>query len=240
MTEIIRGYVIRVTAYQENSAIVTVLTKNGEVSFKARSALKTPSKFSSLIQLYTYADFQLSYKTINGNKTLEAGEIITFLPSLFTDLKTSVLLSFVCETLNIYRDLPNGFEIFDTIFNHLREKNNFATIVAILLKYHMELNGCYLSADECVACGSKKNIVTVVYEEGGFVCCDCNKHLRAPEHSSLYLRNFRYILKANISNIDDFKIDDEVCRPLIIDFLNHLEVNCGICFKSKKLIIECI
>lgn len=240
MTEIVRGYVVRVTAYQENSAIVTILTKDGEVSFKARNALKTPSKFSSLIQLYTYADFQLSFKTINGNKTLEAGEIISFLPSLFTDLKTSVLLSFVCETLNVYRNLPNGYEIFDTIFKHLQSQNNFATIIAILLKYHMELNGCYLSADECAACGSKKNIVTVSYEEGGFICGECNQHLKAIEHSNLYLRNFRYVLKANINHIDTFKIDDEVARSLITDFLNHLEVNCGIFFKSKKLILECI
>ena len=240
MTEVVRGYVIRVTPYQENSAIVTILTKDGEVSFKARNALKTPSKFSSLIQLYTYADFQLSFKTTNGNKTLEAGEIVSFLPSLFTDLKTSVLLSFLCENLNLNRGLPNAFEIFDFIFNHLKKGNNFATIVAILLKHQMDLNGCYLVADECVACGSRKNIVTVSYDEGGFVCAACNEHLKVPEHSVLYLRNFRYVMKSNLNIIDTFKIDEEVAKPLILDFLHHLEVNCGIFFKSKKLILECI
>lgn len=240
MNETVQGYVIRTTPYQENSVIVTLLTKDGQVSFKARGAMKTPSKFASLVQPYTFGNYQLSFKTEIANKTLEAGEIITILPTLFTDLQTSVLLTFITESIIRNPDLPQAYEIFDIIFNHLKTKNNFATIIAIVLKYHLFYCGCYLTADECVACGKTKGIVTVAYDEGGFLCEDCNRHLHLPYKDPLYLKSFRYVMKADIININDFSIDKSIEKELISDLLEHLEKNSGLNFKCKNLILKCL
>ncbi len=240
MDKIYTGYVLRAIPYQENSVIVTLLTPKGQVSFKARGALKTPSKFSSLVQPYTYGNYQLNFKSEDGNKTLVAGEVRTILPTIFTDLRTSVLLTFVTESIIRNPDLPHSYVLFDTVFNHLKTKNNFATIIAVILKYHLYYTGCYLNADECVACGNTKGIVTVSYNEGGFICDNCNRHLNQPIKSPEYLRSFRYVMKADISNIDDFQIDQSIQKELLTDMFLHLETSAGITFKSYKLIVGCL
>lgn len=241
MEKIIKGYVLKVVPYQESNLIVTLLTKEGIDIFKARGVLKPTSKNAPSCQLYTYGEYTLSYKQDGANKTLTSGVVLSMIPSLYTDLKVSTLLGLLAETITKNDDFLDGYNVFEVVFNHLKEGNcNYATIIAIVLKLNAMESGIPLDADSCVRCGSKKNIYTVSYDDGGLLCAKCAYDLHKLDRTVSYIQNFRYVVKANIRNINDFSLDLVVAKNLIIDLFDYLEKNAGIYFKSRQMVLQLV
>ena len=241
MERIIKGYVLRIVPYKESNLIVTLLTEAGLETFMARGVLKPTNKNASSCQLYTYGEYQLSYKTDGSNHTLMSGIALKTLTKLYENLKYSALLGLISECILKNDDFEEPYIVFDTVFNHLYDdKCNFATIIAVVLKLNALYAGCNLVADSCVRCGSNKSIYSVCFDEGGLICSSCARELHIYEKSPTYIKNFRYVVKANIEHIDKFEIDPIVSNSLIIDLFNFLEKNAGIYFKSKSMILYLI
>jgi hypothetical protein len=56
--------------------------------------------------------------------------------------------------------------------------------------------------------------------------------------TTLYLKYFRIALKAQINNLSQFQVPPDVGYLLIRDFLNYLEKQVGIRFKSQSMILQ--
>ena len=238
MERIVKGYVLRIVPYKESNSIITLLTEEGLETFNARGVLKPTSKNASACQLYTYGEYQLSYKTDGSNQTLMSGVALKTLTQLYENLKYSALLGLVSECILKNDDFEEPFVVFDTIFKHFAEgKCNFATILAVVLKLNALYCGCNLEADGCVRCGSNKSIYSVCYDEGGLVCASCARELHIYEKSPLYIKNFRYVVKAQIEHINKFELDPIVSKSIIVDLFDFLEKNAGFYFKSKSMIL---
>lgn len=241
MERIVKGYVLRIVPYKESNAIITLLTDAGLESFMARGVLKPTSKNAASCQLYTYGEYQLSYKTDGSHHNLVSGVSLKVLPQLYENLKYSALLGLIAECILKNDDFEEQFNVFDIVFNHLTSgKCNFVTIIAIVLKLNAIYSGCNLEADGCVRCGTNKNIYTVCYDEGGLVCASCAQQLHKFEKSPIYIKNFRYVVKANIEHIDQFELDPIVSKSIVVDLFDFLEKNAGVYFKSKSMILYLI
>lgn len=239
MEKTITGYIIRCVAYQESSAIIDVLTSEGIVSFKARGVYKSPSKFASSTQLYTKGEYQLTYKQENGKATLIAARTIDYLKPLFFDLRVSAVLALLVETIIKNSDEEDWFQIFEYIYEILKQEFNYGALINIILKYNSIYAGSYLSASNCIGCGSKKNIVAVSFNYGGFLCSDCARKYNIVNQNKEYLLAFRYILLASYQNCRDFELSNDVAKLIADDFFQHLEHSSGLTFKCKEIVLDC-
>ena len=241
MERIVKGYVLRLVPYKESNSIVTILTEAGIESFMARGVMKPTSKNAASCQLYTYGEYQLNYKTEGSHHTLSSGVALKTLTQLYENVRYSVVLGLISECILKNDDFEEPYLVFDTVFKHLYSGNfNFATIIAIVLKLNSLYSGCNLEADGCVRCGSSKSIYSVSYNEGGLICASCARELHIYEKSPAYIKNFRYVVKAEIEHINKFEIDPVVSKSIISDLFDFLEKNAGIYFKSKSMILYLI
>lgn len=233
------GYVLRVTPYKESDAIITLIAQNeGTLSFKARSIFKATNKNSAGCQLYTYGEYNLIRSKNSDQLVLKSAIALKSVAALFNDLKASMLLALVAESILRIEDYEPevAFKIMDTYFQHLLKENNFLTAVLILLKMNMLYLGILLEANSCVNCGTKRGITSVNYQYGGFLCRGCATKFSAKPANEQYLKTFRYVMLAEVENINDFKIDELVGHQLLRDFALFLENSSGIRFKSLSLI----
>ncbi len=245
MEKIVRGYVIQLTPYKENDCIVTIMVEDsGELlSFSARGIMKITSKNCPSCQLYTKGEYLINYKIDNSNtNTLKSGIIIDYLPDIYSKIEVNMILGLLAEGIKYLQDSltdSERIELFSVVYESLKTLKNYSTIILVILKYFMIYSGIIMEADCCVCCGNKEHIVDVSYQEGGYICYQCN-HKIDPHRSAAYLRNYRYVIKADIKNIYDFAVADEIAPTLIADFFEYLESAGGLKLKSRSVITNMI
>lgn len=237
MTSIIKGFILNQVKYKENDLIINVLTQNKIESFKVLGGLKVPNKYMNCIELYTFGEYEVYTIKDSDKYILRNGKTIEKLDT-FSDFNKSILLSFLAESIIKDPDLKNQFEIFKNTFDLLKSNYSLFNIVAVVLKYHLIDNGSYLESDGCCKCGSKKSMITVNFNDGGFICNECNKIYNLPIRSNNYLLAYRTIMKATINDTNKFSYDDEVIKELISDMFYILEENIGIKLKSKEILLN--
>jgi len=240
MDKVVNGYILRSANYKEADNIITLLTKDGLVNFKARGVLKPTSKNSFCIQNYTYGEYCLSAKTEGGHELLTNGVVKDTIKDLYTNLDMSVIFGLLSESICKIEDYDYtvAYRLFDSVFNYLKKDFDFATVVLVILKFAIYYSGCMLESDGCVICGNVKNIECVSYNDGGYICHNCNLEIHSPRQSTIYLKNYRYVLKAQPENVSQFKVDVSVGYQMVMEFFNHLEQNAGIFLKSKELVLS--
>lgn len=240
MSDIYQGIILKVVPYKESDAIITLLTKNeGHISFKARGIFKINSKNASSLQLYTIGEYKLESKLDYSNKTLSSASTLFFPLYIYEDLKYSCIFNFIAELSYIYKD--NYLEIYNILETMIKnlDKIDFLTAVLLVLKYVFKWNGVIFEVDSCVKC-NKKQVDFFNYNEGGFLCNKCAKHIAHNISSLNYLKQIRIVMKANIENIFSYKIDEIIGYKIFIDLFKYLESNLGIYLKSKEMLLMCI
>lgn len=238
MQKKVKGYIIHRSVYKETNLIVSLLTHDGIVSFKAQGALKVPYKLSSLVQLYTYGEYVLAFSKEGNKNTLIDGQVIKNVPVLAEDFESSIILSFLAESIVKDESFKKPYEVFDFVFNNLDKKEYYPSMIAVILKLHLLYNGSFLNSDECVKCGTKTNIATVSFNDGGYVCSKCNQIYSLPIKTVDYMKSYRYIMKANIENSTSFILTDLTKKEILNDLFSFIEENTGLKFNSKQLIID--
>jgi DNA repair protein RecO (recombination protein O) len=221
------GIVIKQNPYKEKDAMISVLTKDGMVSFLARSVLSLTSKNKSACLPFSLAEFSLSSK---GDKlTLTQAKLVKSYSKFYEslDLLSSINLISECickfvdeENTSLYPYLKNYLELLDKGFDE-------ATLTTIMLAQIIKYSGYSLEYNECVECGSKNNIVGVSFSLGGFICSKCVNESFIKK-SQTYLKSFRYSFMLPADMMDHYVLDIKVCYQLINDFCNHLCNSFGI------------
>ena len=225
----IEGIVIRQVQYKEKDAMISVLTKDGTVSFLARGILNPTSKNASSCLLFAYSNFTLNSKQVK--LTLTQGKLIKSYYHLYESLEKMASIQLVCELIikcldedngSIYPYLQNMLELLSTNFDS-------KTLTLICIAHIVKESGYALEYDECVKCGNKKNIVSYSLSEGGFLCYKCigNNIALSIEH----LKSYRYIFKVDSNNMDHYVIHNKIC----IDLINKLCAYLSECFSIKEI-----
>lgn len=215
----IEGIVLKQTPYKEKDAMISVLTKDGIVSFLAHNVLAVTSKNKSACLPYTFSLFNLNSR--NDKLTLSQAKIIKSYAHLYSSFEYLASINLINECINKFIDEDNIY-IFSYLKKYLElieEGYSEVTLTLIMLAQIIKFSGYDLEYNQCVICGDKKNIVDVSYADGGFICAKCAKR---NHRSSNYLKTFRYVFMIDSENMNYHLIDQNIGECLIYDFCSHL------------------
>ena len=154
----VKGLVLRVTAYKETDALLTLLTEDlGKITVKARSLRRKNNPLSATCQLLAYGEFTLfEYR---GMYTVNEASSIMLFPQLHKDivkLSLGTYFAQVAEALS-QEDVPNP-ELLSLTLNCLyalcklsvseqQIKSVFELRSACIAGYMPDLSGCYRCAE---------------------------------------------------------------------------------------------
>jgi DNA repair protein RecO (recombination protein O) len=238
MQQVVKGYVLKVNQYKEADAIVNILSEKGELlAFKVRGMFKPKSKNNPSCQLFTKGEYVLDYKSDYSHRTLKSGSVLEQI-NLLEKIEPNIVLGLLAEVIILVEDIQPTLrvEMFEQVFANLKTTKQYETLILLILKYVMYSSGIQLEADSCVNCGSLERINNVSFDQGGFLCADCNFKLSKSTKSKEYLLAFRNVMKADFKHMDLFNIDKIEASLLINDIFNYLESSVGLKFKSRVLI----
>lgn len=222
----IEGIVISQNPYKEKDAMVSVLTKDGIVSFLARSILSLTSKNKSSCLPFSYSSFSLSSK--QDKLSLTQGKLIKSYYHFFNSLENLSSINLINECILKFVDEENTI-LFDYLKNYLELLDrgfDETTLTLIMMAQIVKSSGYNLEFNSCVICGSKTNIVGISYDEGGFVCKKClndtNKKV-----SREYLKTYRYAFMVPFDMMAHYVVNSSIGYELIVNFCEYLSKSFG-------------
>lgn len=229
---VITGYVLRNVPYQENDGIITVLTENQIYTFKARGIMKFSSKNASSCLLYSKSEFILGKK--GEYYFLIKGKLITSHYSLYESIEKMCLIGIVSESILMYLSNCNYKELYDNyeaFFKGIDEGFSCYTLSVILMAYIIKEAGYGLEVDKCIKCGNTEKIVSLNFEEGGFICQKC---LNSTESilSTEYLKTMRYIFKVTRKDYTHYELNQKLVIGILHQLIDYIQKNLG----YKKII----
>ena len=210
-----QGLVLRVCPYNENDAMLTVLTgEQGRISVKARGIRRKNSPLSAPCQLLSYSEFTLfSYKdsfTINEAHSLE---LFTGLRKNLQKLSLGTYFAQVAEVLS-QEDMPSPemlsltlnclFALSKLDLDETKVKAVFEFRSACLAGYTPDLYGCHI-------CGNQACSFLDV-SEGRLECSTCypihSSGLRFPVTAGI-LDAMQYICSCNSKKLFSFDLPQQ-------------------------------
>ncbi|MDD6302792.1 MAG: DNA repair protein RecO [Bacillales bacterium] len=217
----IEGIVIKQVQYKEKDAMVSVLTKDGTVSFLARGILSPTSKNAASCLLFAYSSFTLSSR--QDKLTLTQGKLIKSSYLMFDSLEKMAAMQLISEVLIKCLDEENGvlYPYFYNLLRLLGENYDSLTLVAICLAQIINNSGYALEYNSCINCGAKRNIVSFSYKEGGFICQKCANDIKELS-SSILLKSYRYVFKVSPELMDHYTLKKDIAIKLIDEFSSYL------------------
>lgn len=237
-TKTFEGIVLRTIDYKESDLLVDVLTSEGKECFLARGAKKITSKNSSSLGLLTKATFVVSI-SLSGKGTLKEGAPIrTMSPK--EDLASLFALNFIAEVSNAFAQYQTESErktyrFLDSMLSKINEGYEPLSACLIYLSYILKSNGSGLDVSECVRCHSKRNIVGVSYQEGGFLC---KAHIREKDvtFAPYVLKVIRYCFLVEEGTLKDVSFEKDAAIRLLKDLAEFVKDQFGIKLKSLELL----
>lgn len=237
-TKTFEGIVLRAIDYKESDLLVDVLTVEGKESFLARGAKKITSKNSPSLGLLTKATFVVSI-SLSGKGTLKEGAPIRMM-SPKEDLASLFALNFITEVTNAFTQYQTesekkAYRFLDATLSKINEGYDPLSACLIYLSYILKANGSGLDVSECVRCHSKRNIVGVSYQEGGFLC---KEHMRQTDvaFSPYALKVIRYCFLVETDTLKNVVFHKDLAIRLLKDLAEFAKDQFGIKLKSLELL----
>lgn len=209
MNEKVECLVLKHTDYQENSLLVSVLTKKyGKLSFIVRGGKKSTSKNASNIIPYTKSNFLFDYHENSTIFSLRKAETLDYYKTMHNDLSLVTSATLVSEAIDhlLFDELDfyaieETYDLLDKTFELLNTSNDAIIVTSLFLCNLLKIIGLGMNVDECVLCGKKK-IRSFSVREGGFVCEECASKNNIPFQDKTTLQMIRLLNKANMNQYD--------------------------------------
>ncbi len=214
------GLVIRVTAYNDKDALLTLLTPNhGKLTVKARGLYRKNSPLSASCQLLAYGEFTLfeyrSMYTINEAHSLE---LFTALRRDLQKLSLGTYFAQAAELLS-QEDLPNP-ELLSLTLNCLYALSKLDA-PELMVKSVFELRGACLAgyAPDLYGCHRCGNPFPDRFDlsEGRLECSGCRDHLstgiRMPVMGGV-LETMHYITTCDAKKLFSFSVGTDTLEQI--------------------------
>lgn len=180
----IRGLVLRVTAYNDTDALLTILTHNhGKLTIKARGLRRKNSPLTAPCQLLSYGEFTLFEN--RGMYTINEAQSIELFQELRRDLQKLSLGTYFAQVAEVIcqEDMPNP-ELLSLVLNALFALSKL-NMSELLIKAAFELRAACLAgyAPDLSGCSHCKNPLPDRFDisQGRLECQTC----RTPESSGI-------------------------------------------------------
>lgn len=236
--EILRpGLVLRLSEFKEADAMVNVISADGFFSFLAKGVRKLTSKNSPSVQPFSYSEFSLMQSS-SGALTLKQGGLMDNFQS-DESIEEMTVLSFLQEaTLKLVQEdeASLAFPFLLEACSQMKKGKDPLTLGLIYFAKVL-LNGGYgLDVDECVICHKKTSIVSLSYEEGGFLCKDHFDQDSSEAPSLMKLKIVRYLFRCTKEDFGRVEFAKKETIPLYEELGLYTENLTGCRLKSLSLI----
>lgn len=231
------GIIITETPYGDNSKIINVLTKErGIIGIMCNNAksIKNPLRTKTL--KFTYGYFHINYNENKLSKLVDV-DIIDNLSNIKADIELISYMSYITDLTYQVVKQNNDLDIFNIFIStvlKLNEKKNPLILTNIIELKYLDYLGVGLNLDSCIRCGSKKNIVTLDPDEGGYVCQNCYTNERLLNPKSIKLIRMYYLI--DINTITDISINPAVAQEINYFLDKYYERYTGLYLKSKDFL----
>lgn len=218
------GFVLKNIEYGESDGIVTILTEEGLVTFKARGINKLTSKNRASCLLYSKSEFTLEEGKQNY-LILTKGKLLSSNYELYSSLDYMVCLGLVSESILSFLDVNTSKELYDLFLamtECLKTKFDIFTITTIFLAKIIIEAGYGLDISRCVRCSKRDKIVYMSYNDGGFVCNRClnpNEEVQSSE----YLKSIRYTFMVKKADYFHYELKKSISLKLIREYIAYLQ-----------------
>ncbi len=233
-----RIIVLTITQYKEKDGIIDAVSEEGKITFLAKGIFDPKNKNASINNILSVADIELN----EGNykyPVLKSASIISSPMKVNSDFYYLSSLMLIAEaTKNMLQDEEKE-RIFNSLLSATEALKKAKQPWEILLVYFAELikvSGYEFEVNHCVFCGSKQDIVTFSFADGGFVCRNCmqedtEKELSVPQ--MFLLRNA--FNTRDIGNIT-FRCEKDDAIKVLGKFVEFISDSIGVTLKSFSLI----
>ena len=227
--ESLRGLVLAVTPYKDDSAIATFACENGIFSILLRGVYKPKSLFKSMLLIFNYVEVNV-YKNEDNFFIATQASSIKDISNIYLDYKSNVTLTFLQElTIDLFQYGDNFPLIeYNLFLKALEEKKDILTILLLIVGEIYKVLGLKMDTEECINCLSKKNIVSYSISDGGFYCKKCSPIEKV---DSMYL----YILKFSFLGFNEVNVNKMVPKEFGKKIFLELIENLIDYFDLKKL-----
>ncbi len=231
------GIIITETPYGDNSKIINVLTKEkGLIGIMCSNvkSIKNPLRTKTL--KFTYGYFHINYNENKLSKLIDV-DIIDNLSNIKNDIELISYASYILDlTYQVVKqnNEPDIYNIFISTILKLNEKKSPRILTNILELKYLDYLGVGLNLDSCIRCGSKKNIVTLDPDEGGFVCQNCYRNEKILDPKSIKLIRMYYLI--DINSISDISIKDNIANEINYFLDKYYDRYTGLYLKSKDFL----
>lgn len=241
LLEEVEGIILKETPYKEKSKIIQLFTKEyGLISIMCKGVKSPKSHLRALTIRYTYGIFQISYKK-NKISTLINADLIDSLEKIKSDIIGISYLGYLSDlTMQVLKQ-SNSQEIYNIFINvvlKINEGYDPLILTNILELKFLSYLGVGISLDECVLCGSKKNIITIDADVGGLVCKNCYTNEMLVDLKTIKLLRMYYYIE--IKSISSIKISEKVKKEINHFIERYYDRYTGLYLKSKEFLNKMI
>ena len=208
------------------------------VSLLCRGIFDPKSKNALLNNPLTIADIETSdgkYKY----PVIKSSMLINSPINPRADLKYMAVLMLITEASNYLLsddEKPTIYEFLKSTITDLKSGTNPYKIAISYLSKILRISGYDFGVNECVMCGSKKNIVTFSFNDGGFICANCY----TPDIPKLFNKNQMLALRESFlserTSLTQTEISDEELVFLLNKFKEFIHDFYGYSLKALDLI----
>ncbi len=232
----VEGFIVSSTPYGEGSKILNILTpEHGIIGIMSKGCKKPKSKLKLISENFTYAYFYMYYKE-GKLSTLIGADVINYFMNIKKDILKVSFLSYLSElTKNVYKHGEDEriYRIFIDALIKIDEGYNPLAITNIVEIKYLDYLGVSLNLDGCVSCGSK-NILTLSYEKGGYVCAMCRTNEKIQNEK--VLKTLRLYYYVEISKISKLEISEDTIKEIDLFLRIYYDNYTGLYIKSKKFL----
>ena len=203
----VKGIVIKDTNYGESSKILQVLTEDiGLISIMSKGCRSLKSKLRSTSNKLTYGYFYIRYKE-DGISILTEVDVLDEFKNINTDLTKIGYASYLIDLarqVEKENKTSDIFKILEPALLKIEQEFDPGIITNIAELKYLAYLGVSPILDQCANCSSKKDIITISSDAGGYLCKNCyNNEYITDEKTIKLLRMFEYV---DISKIKELNI----------------------------------
>ena len=232
--------VLSISSYKEKDAVISAISEDQFITFLARGINNPKSKNIAINNPLTIADIELmdgsfKYPVLKSSKQL-------FTPMrIDMDSKYLGSLLFINEVVNYLfpdEDKPKMFKTVEDSVTALKKSKDWLMVLLLFMAQVIRLGGFELEVNQCVNCGSKKNIVAFSFDEGGFICQNCFDESLGRDLNKDQMILLRKVCNARDMHLLDSGYNHEEALFLFEKFIHFMEEAFGYHFKNLRLLLD--
>ncbi|MCR4879467.1 MAG: DNA repair protein RecO [Bacilli bacterium] len=233
--------VLSLTKYKEKDVIINAISSEEYLTFNAHGLLSPTSKFSALNNELTIAEVTLSESQKSHQYSLKDCSVINMPFNLANDIYYMVAINLISEATN--KMLPDeeknqAFAYLERAIYGLKKSKYPLLVAASYLTKMINLAGYSFEINRCVRCGSKKDIVTFSFEDGGYVCKNCLDEYDSRDLTKDQLVLIRTLCGSVDFDFNEIEYNEDSVKFLLDKFIKFINDVGGVELKSAQLIIN--